>query len=143
MASPVGQAMSFFRDQRRVAEKPAGVQRCRIDARNVQQRQGLGHVRHVHESVVHRDAPEVRSEEHTSELQSPCNPVCRLLLEKKNAMTRPSSCAAVSVGAKPSLARPRPDICAGTHPAATGKRTRSMWHMPYPAQVQSTSVCTT
>src|SRR5256885_11673128 len=25
-----------------------------------------------------------RSEEHTSELQSPCNPVCRLLLEKKN-----------------------------------------------------------
>src|SRR2546426_5308296 len=29
-------------------------------------------------------AKEVRSEEHTSELQSPCNLVCRLLLEKKN-----------------------------------------------------------
>src|SRR3989454_3158490 len=29
----------------------------------------------------HRD--DVRSEEHTSELQSPCNLVCRLLLEKK------------------------------------------------------------
>src|SRR5205807_9209252 len=29
-------------------------------------------------------APEIdRSEEHTSELQSPCNLVCRLLLEKK------------------------------------------------------------
>src|SRR6266446_5827088 len=28
-------------------------------------------------------APPVRSEEHTSELQSPCNLVCRLLLEKK------------------------------------------------------------
>src|SRR5688500_20002765 len=27
--------------------------------------------------------PGVRSEEHTSELQSPCNLVCRLLLEKK------------------------------------------------------------
>src|SRR5256885_11727205 len=27
--------------------------------------------------------PAVRSEEHTSELQSPCNLVCRLLLEKK------------------------------------------------------------
>src|SRR5256885_13277995 len=26
---------------------------------------------------------EIRSEEHTSELQSPCNLVCRLLLEKK------------------------------------------------------------
>src|SRR2546426_9346746 len=33
-----------------------------------------------------------RSEEHTSELQSPCNLVCRLLLEKKNrvAAARPS-----------------------------------------------------
>src|SRR5256885_6728800 len=28
-------------------------------------------------------APTSRSEEHTSELQSPCNLVCRLLLEKK------------------------------------------------------------
>src|ERR1039457_3940541 len=28
-------------------------------------------------------APANRSEEHTSELQSPCNLVCRLLLEKK------------------------------------------------------------
>src|SRR5256885_3453283 len=28
-------------------------------------------------------AEEARSEEHTSELQSPCNLVCRLLLEKK------------------------------------------------------------
>src|ERR1039457_7481316 len=27
--------------------------------------------------------PGIRSEEHTSELQSPCNLVCRLLLEKK------------------------------------------------------------
>src|SRR2546426_8267245 len=32
-----------------------------------------------------------RSEEHTSELQSPCNLVCRLLLEKKKKTTpRPS-----------------------------------------------------
>src|SRR5256885_5229629 len=29
------------------------------------------------------DVAEDRSEEHTSELQSPCNLVCRLLLEKK------------------------------------------------------------
>src|SRR5256885_12209445 len=33
-----------------------------------------------------------RSEEHTSELQSPCNLVCRLLLEKKKNM--PTSCHA-------------------------------------------------
>src|SRR5256885_9873438 len=30
-----------------------------------------------------RSADAARSEEHTSELQSPCNLVCRLLLEKK------------------------------------------------------------
>src|SRR6266446_1673932 len=29
-----------------------------------------------------------RSEEHTSELQSPCNLVCRLLLEKKKKINR-------------------------------------------------------
>src|SRR2546426_7419288 len=38
------------------------------------------------------DFPEVgvqlRSEEHTSELQSPCNLVCRLLLEKKKKNAR-------------------------------------------------------
>src|SRR2546426_7779208 len=30
----------------------------------------------------------VRSEEHTSELQSPCNLVCRLLLEKKKKIVK-------------------------------------------------------
>src|SRR2546426_8526609 len=47
-----------------------------------------------------RDAPRVcgpepgesgvRSEEHTSELQSPCNLVCRLLLEKKKKSQAPA-----------------------------------------------------
>src|SRR2546426_8108271 len=35
----------------------------------------------VHTVVINNFCP--RSEEHTSELQSPCNLVCRLLLEKK------------------------------------------------------------
>src|SRR5256885_9599360 len=34
-----------------------------------------------------REARYQRSEEHTSELQSPCNLVCRLLLEKKKKKT--------------------------------------------------------
>src|SRR5256885_9699737 len=38
--------------------------------------------RHLHAQPV-----AVRSEEHTSELQSPCNLVCRLLLEKKKHTT--------------------------------------------------------
>src|SRR5256885_2476524 len=43
-----------------------------------------------------------RSEEHTSELQSPCNLVCRLLLEKKK---------------KESRSRPHFDeSCTATHP---------------------------
>src|SRR5256885_9814781 len=36
---------------------------------------------------VDRPASAPRSEEHTSELQSPCNLVCRLLLEKKKLHT--------------------------------------------------------
>src|SRR5688500_9191898 len=34
----------------------------------------------------------LRSEEHTSELQSPCNLVCRLLLEKKKVIAVHSTC---------------------------------------------------
>src|SRR5256885_6466563 len=37
-----------------------------------------------HVGPVHACAQATRSEEHTSELQSPCNLVCRLLLEKNN-----------------------------------------------------------
>src|SRR2546426_3559933 len=33
------------------------------------------------------DLADARSEEHTSELQSPCNLVCRLLLEKKKNLS--------------------------------------------------------
>src|SRR2546426_3825402 len=45
-----------------------------------------GYVRHVHEPVL------LRSEEHTSELQSPCNLVCRLLLEKKKTTRESTRC---------------------------------------------------
>src|SRR5256885_4386257 len=38
---------------------------------------------HGHRRHLHRRSVGGRSEEHTSELQSPCNLVCRLLLEKK------------------------------------------------------------
>src|SRR5256885_10878188 len=40
-----------------------------------------------------------RSEEHTSELQSPCNLVCRLLLEKKNKT--PNRCTSSPPGCLP------------------------------------------
>src|SRR5256885_8604347 len=44
-----------------------------------------------------------RSEEHTSELQSPCNLVCRLLLEKKNSSSGYSPCMSFSRGSPESL----------------------------------------
>src|SRR5256885_4993743 len=45
---------------------------------------------HPHLTGAGFDLPEVaRSEEHTSELQSPCNLVCRLLLEKKKTSAAP------------------------------------------------------
>src|SRR6266487_4736960 len=49
---------------------------------------GFIYARNVEER--HAWARTARSEEHTSELQSPVHLVCRLLLEKKNATSRPS-----------------------------------------------------
>src|SRR2546426_6725754 len=47
--------------------------------------------------VAHHPRTGQRSEEHTSELQSPCNLVCRLLLEKKKINTITVDLAAVPV----------------------------------------------
>src|SRR5256885_3770917 len=44
---------------------------------------GEGHDRRLPQLLRTALAQRLRSEEHTSELQSPCNLVCRLLLEKK------------------------------------------------------------
>src|SRR5256885_13324952 len=42
------------------------------------------------------DVRDGRSEEHTSELQSPCNLVCRLLLEKKKKACQTRHCICLS-----------------------------------------------
>src|SRR2546426_9328320 len=52
----------------------------------VRARHGLGEIGRQLGQAAHRL---VRSEEHTSELQSPCNLVCRLLLEKKKTFANP------------------------------------------------------
>src|SRR5256885_7984612 len=62
-----------------------------------------------------------RSEEHTSELQSPCNLVCRLLLEKKKKNFSPDSttsdaliyvvnCSSTSISATSSCAATTPHL---------------------------------
>src|SRR3989442_2673903 len=42
----------------------------------------------LHEQLAHESIPALRSEEHTSELQSRPHLVCRLLLEKKKSTTQ-------------------------------------------------------
>src|SRR5205807_7659169 len=54
----------------------------------------------AHAGSIHDFAGERRSEEHTSELQSPCNLVCRLLLEKKKR-TSTTHAAVTSATATP------------------------------------------
>src|SRR2546426_9056190 len=75
-------ALPIFVDQRLVGpdRDPAGIQE------NRQQPAGF-------RSVLLR----TRSEEHTSELQSPCNLVCRLLLEKKRKTEQPHSSLSILV----------------------------------------------
>src|SRR3712207_6960934 len=46
---------------------------------------------HIHEHHIRTRRQRLRSEEHTSELQSRQYLVCRLLLEKKNNLTQTSS----------------------------------------------------
>src|SRR5256885_6901940 len=50
----------------------------------------LGPTPHSEIGAGTRSGKKPRSEEHTSELQSPCNLVCRLLLEKKKTTLRRS-----------------------------------------------------
>src|SRR5256885_7018120 len=67
---------TLFRSQRRALETVQALPGVKsVTMANVVPLFGGGFARSVF--------PEGRSEEHTSELQSPCNLVCRLLLEKK------------------------------------------------------------
>src|ERR1039457_614563 len=61
-----------------------------------------------------------RSEEHTSELQSPCNLVCRLLLEKKRKVEGCEAGRRAMCGGRSARAVLRPDALPAfpRHPAA-------------------------
>src|SRR6266850_5036748 len=74
-------------DAGRVAVR-VGIGGLVLDGGGVEDRE-VGEVAGLHQAALAqadalgRHAGHLRSEEHTSELQSPCNLVCRLLLEKK------------------------------------------------------------
>src|SRR5256885_8362915 len=71
---------------RSLRDRAAARGRCGVGAAQVQRLEaGACEAARVDAGV----GPEARrSEEHTSELQSPCNLVCRLLLEKKKKRSR-------------------------------------------------------
>src|SRR5256885_11085429 len=64
------------------------------DCRSPDARLALLRVDNFHRLIP--DSPDARSEEHTSELQSPCNLVCRLLLEKKKKTNKTSRTCTIS-----------------------------------------------
>src|SRR2546426_9070200 len=67
--------------------RPGPVQPLNGPAQPTEPDSGTG--RKISEAPEHLSpGPAIRSEEHTSELQSPCNLVCRLLLEKKKTPPR-------------------------------------------------------
>src|SRR5256885_12606716 len=70
-ASRAGWEVRLFEQAPALSEVGAGIQ---IGPNVVRRLQAWG---------LQKPLQQVRSEEHTSELQSPCNLVCRLLLEKK------------------------------------------------------------
>src|SRR5215467_9732169 len=69
-------------------------QRNRDSYRTHRRHQGhrIRHSRRSNRENISGDTACDRSEEHTSELQSPCNLVCRLLLEKKKKNLKASCC---------------------------------------------------
>src|SRR5256885_10741204 len=70
---------TLFRSQRSALALAA--HQCRIEHGSARKGCAERLLQHLIERL--RSARGRRSEEHTSELQSPCNLVCRLLLEKK------------------------------------------------------------
>src|ERR1039457_2272557 len=74
----------------------------------------------------------MRSEEHTSELQSPCNLVCRLLLEKKKQEM--STTAAETSPAVTSTKRHMRHAVEFSHrrlPSAGRRKQRSLWFVRF------------
>src|SRR2546429_2238930 len=82
---------------------------------------GQAHLPHGHGYQVSRAPSHLRSEEHTSELQSRLHLVCRLLLEKKNPLPSESAWSSLSMRERLSCWSWRwlEDLgrCAGPHPS--------------------------
>src|SRR2546430_12039529 len=86
---PTYWATTLYKDPRRRPKADAPIRDLpqRAAQRFKRAREGIRALKHVTEQVVFMGTTWKRSEEHTSELQSQSNLVCRLLLEKKKNRT--------------------------------------------------------
>src|SRR5437773_7441166 len=83
--------VAAMRDAERMAGVKVNMVTCGIAGEHVSARTSPGVVAVSGDEVTAEDVARVRSEEHTSELQSHHDLVCRLLLEKKNSWCGRSS----------------------------------------------------
>src|SRR2546426_6849217 len=82
---------TLFRSRRRVHAQSGGCDHARCERGLRGDREAGRMVLGRPDAADRRSRTHSRSEEHTSELQSPCNLVCRLLLEKKKIKQRNTS----------------------------------------------------
>src|SRR5256885_13180894 len=83
---------TLFRSDQEEHERQRKHRRLELAAHLVEMRPQEGsasRTEHLLRGEGARSGRHCRSEEHTSELQSPCNLVCRLLLEKKKEIVQP------------------------------------------------------
>src|SRR5437879_7180359 len=95
-ASPLFPYTTLFRSQEEPQRLRPGIVGDQLDQRlaarerqHLVARVGRRADRRRHQERARQPLVELRSEEHTSELQSPMYLVCRLLLEKKKKKLRP------------------------------------------------------
>src|SRR5690349_23070457 len=93
--SPLFPYTTLFRSERLRPAQVGVVAQRRADAELERELERLGRLDGPHEAIelqhAERERRERRSEEHTSELQSRRDLVCRLLLEKKKNKSRPQT----------------------------------------------------
>src|SRR3989454_5831765 len=85
-------------------------------------------------------ATRCRSEEHTSELQSPCNLVCRLLLEKKKKTSHLQPLRKkgyfIPIGPRPNTICPASLVWLTMRPSASGSTAfKKLWRHRAPDQL--------
>src|SRR5256885_12203079 len=82
--------------------------------------------------------PIARSEEHTSELQSPCNLVCRLLLEKEHTLRPPTLFVSTPLWRASLVLRIAQALAPDQRVRSSAQQPVRLYSYPYPTLIQLT-----